>query len=77
MPKIDVWKLASEIEKESVPQVRQETEEHIDSLDGQSMTPSEIIEKVIIPMFGISSNANKKFTIDLIERVLDELEKDK
>ena len=77
MSKIDIWQIVSEIEKESVPNVQKQIEEHIDSINGQSMNQNEIIEKVVIPIFGISSTANKKFTVDLIERVVDELEKDK
>lgn len=76
MKQIDVWQIAKEIEEHSVPETRKEIEDFISSLNGQSMTQGEIIEKIIGPLIGIASTANKAFTIDLVQRVVDELQKD-
>ena len=73
---IDVWQIAKEIEEYSVPETRKEIEEFISSLNGQSFTPGEIIEKVIGPLIGKVGTANKAFTIELVQRVVDELQKD-
>lgn len=77
MSKIDVWEIASEIEKVSVPEVRKELETFVNSLDGKSIPSSEIIQEVVIPLIGISSSGNKKFTLDVIQAVVDELQKEK
>lgn len=77
MSKIDVWEIASEIEKVSVPEVRKELETFVNSLDGKSIPSSEIIQEVVIPLIGISSAGNKKFTLDVIQAVVDELQKEK
>lgn len=77
MSDIDVWKIASELENEHVPKVRKEVEEFINSLNGQSLESGEIIEKVIFPLLGINVKSNKEFTIKLVQKVIDELQKDK
>lgn len=77
MSKIDVLELASEIEKVSVPETRKEIEDLVASINGKSMTPGEIVQDVISPLIGITSSANKRFTIELLQRTIDELQKDK
>lgn len=77
MSNTDVWKIASEIEKEHVPKVRKEIEEFVNSLHGQKFDSGEIIEKVIAPLIGITNVANKEFTIKLLQRTIDELQKEK
>lgn len=77
MNEIDVWKIATEIEKDHVPKVRKEIEEFVNSLHGQTLDISEFMEKVIIPLIGKSNASNKEFTINLLQRTIDELQKDR
>lgn len=77
MADIDVWQLASEIEKVSDPETRKEIEEFVSTINGKSMTPGEIVQNVVGPVIGITNTANKKFTIDLVQAVVDELQKNK
>lgn len=77
MPEIDIWKIASELEKEHVPKARKDIEEFVNSLHGQSFDSSEIIEKVIAPLIGKTSSSNKEFTINLLQRTIDELQRGK
>ena len=76
MKNIDVWKLAAEIEEVSVPQTQKEIENFINSMNGKTMSVGEIIQEVIAPLVGITNTANKKFTIELLQRTIDELQKD-
>lgn len=74
--KIDVLELAKKIEKYQVPETRKEIEELISSINGQSMSAGEIIEKIVGPLVGIVSTSNRIFTIELLQNVVDELQKD-
>lgn len=73
MKKIDVYKIVEEFEKEHVEETRAQIEDYIQSINGQNMQPGEIIEKVVAPLIGITNSANKVFTIELVQRVVDEL----
>lgn len=76
LSEIDVWKIVAEIEKESVPETRKKIEDFVSTVNGKSYSPGEIVEKVVAPVIGITNMANKQFTVNLIERVVAELQKD-
>lgn len=77
MSKIDVWEIASKIEKETVPQAQKEIENFVNSMNGKSLQPGEIIQEMIAPLIGKVNTANKEFTIRLIQDVVNELENTK
>lgn len=76
MTKIDVREIAKQIDEKRVPENRKQIEEFIGSIQGQTMSPGEIIQNVIGPLIGMVNSANKLFTIELVQKVVDELEKE-
>lgn len=77
MNKINVWQIVSEIEKETVPINQKEVADFINSVSGKSYDPSEIMQEIVAPLIGITNKNNRLFTIELVERVVTELQKDK
>ncbi|MCM3411259.1 hypothetical protein [Metabacillus litoralis] len=73
MNNIDVMKLAEELEIAIGEKTRSEIENFIESINGQSFSTSEVISKVIGPLIGITGQANRIFTIELLQKVVDEL----
>jgi hypothetical protein len=73
MKDLDVWEIASRIEKTEVPRVRKELEELVDSFSGQSMDFNQILTEVIGPMIRISNSGSKTFTIKVLQEVVNEL----
>ncbi len=77
MNKVDVWQIVSDIEEETVSKNQKEIEDFINSVSGKPYSPSEIIQEIIAPLIGITNKNNRLFTVELIERVVNELQKDK
>ena len=77
MNKIDVIEIAQTIESAIIPESQQQIMDLIDSINGQTFTSGEIIEKVIGPLIGITNASNRKFTVALIQEVVNQLEERK
>ncbi|MGG2943020.1 hypothetical protein ABEO51_07845 [Bacillus safensis] len=73
MKNIDVYALAQKIDKEINEIYRKETEQFINSVNGKAMDASEILSEIVAPLIGMSNAKNREFTIDLIQKVVDEL----
>ncbi|EJS72929.1 hypothetical protein [Bacillus cereus] len=72
--KIDVIELAKEIQKETIEIQRQEVEEFINQFNGQTMDVNSIIQDIVAPLIGKVSANQTLFTVELIQRVVDQLE---
>lgn len=75
MKGVDVWTIAEDIEKKTASENQQQIIDFIDGVNGKTFTQSEMIEKVVAPIIGIVNANNRNFTIDLIQQVVDDLQK--
>ncbi len=76
MKKIDVFELAQEIEERSNADFEKAIQEIVDSLKGRSLTANQIIEELVAPSIGMVSTQSKVFTVELLQKVVNELSKD-
>ena len=75
MENIDVWKLASEIHFENKERTKKEFDEFLMNIHGKTFSQEEMIEKVIAPMIDIVNANNVAFTVDVIQKVVNQLNK--
>ncbi|PEO53490.1 hypothetical protein [Bacillus wiedmannii] len=74
---IDVMALAKEIESKNREANLIDVEEFIERINGQSMTPGDIIQKIVAPLIGIKLSHQNQFTIELLQKVVDEINSEK
>ncbi|MEM5607728.1 hypothetical protein AAHH76_12270 [Bacillus toyonensis] len=74
---IDVMSLAQEIERKNKEVNLNEIEEFVDQINGKTMDSNEILQKIVAPLIGIRSSQERLFTIELIQKVVDEINSEK
>ncbi|MEH7374914.1 hypothetical protein [Neobacillus drentensis] len=75
MKSIDVVALAKEVEENNLSYFQEKIEEHINSLNEQQMNLNETLEKVVAPAIVMVSEHSRVFTVQLLQKVVDELSK--
>ncbi|MGN4667979.1 hypothetical protein ACTFRP_19505 [Bacillus cereus group sp. MYBK234-1] len=70
---IDVFALAKEIESKNKESDLIDLEELLDRINGIPMTPDDIIQKIIVPLIGMRLSQQNQFTIELLQKVVDEI----
>ncbi|HGO9421114.1 TPA: hypothetical protein ACLBZ1_003780 [Bacillus cereus] len=74
---IDVMSLAQEIERKNKEFNLNEIAEFIDQFNGKTMDSNEILQKIVAPLIGMRSSQERLFTIELIQKVVDEINSEK
>ncbi|MED1128847.1 MULTISPECIES: hypothetical protein [Bacillus subtilis group] len=76
MKNIDVNSLAQELEEQLSKDLPIEVSKIIDSQKGKAMDTKQFFNEIVVPVIGTVSAMNRRYTINLIQKVVDELNSD-